>query len=388
MTIAQGFDAAALANLKRHVEADVARGLYDGAVIKVGRHGAVAFDEVVGFAARDAGQMLAQDSVFHAYSLSKAFTNVLVLRAIDLGLLALTTPVIEVIPEFLGRDLFRAARKPQINLGHLLTHRAGLSPTPKPVDYADLHDLDKVIAAICDLDAIGEPGQAFNYSPCLNHALMGEICRRVYGEADFAALAKREIFDPLGMKDTSFGLQQHIGSRLVPAKSEMPAANWLKDEDILCVADAVARAGSAMPWVGAVTTTADVYAFAEMLRQGGSIDGHRILSPAIIAKASTLQTGDMINDLYRHLAEPRGWETPPGNMGLGFALGGAGLKISQFGTLSGPRNFGNFGAGSTLFWVDPDRDISFVCLTTKIMEESENIARFQRLSDLVISAAL
>ena len=124
-----------------------------------------------------------------------------------------------------------------------------------------------------------------------------------------------------------------------------------------------------------------------MLRNGGTHDGYRVLSPAIVAKASTLQTGDMINDLYRHLAEARGWETPPGNMGLGFALGGTGLKISQFGTLSGPNNFGNFGAGSTLFWVDPQRQITFACLSTKIMEESENIARFQRLSDLVISAA-
>ena len=96
----------------------------------------------------------------------------------------------------------------------------------------------------------------------------------------------------------------------------------------------------------------------------------------------------MINELYRHLAEPRGWETPPGNMGLGFALGGAGLAITQFGTLSSPRAYGNFGAGSTLFWVDPERQITFVCLTAKVIEEGNNIARFQRISDLVLSAAL
>lgn len=114
----------------------------------------------------------------------------------------------------------------------------------------------------------------------------------------------------------------------------------------------------------------------------------RILSPAVVRKATTLQTGDAINDLYKLLADARHWDLPAGNMGLGFALGGDGLTVSQFGTLTSPGTFGNFGAGSTLFWVDPESQITFVCLTAKVMEESENILRFQRLSDLVASAAL
>lgn len=382
-----GFDSGALDNLRAAIARDVERELYDGAVIKIARHGEVALDEAIGFTDRAAARKAAQNDVFSVYSLSKAFTNVLVLRAIDLGLISLTTPIVDLIPEFRGKDRFRSDRKHLVNIGHLLTHRAGLSPTPKPVDYAQMHDLDAVIASICEMDVVGVPGVEFNYSPTVNHALLGEVARRAYRMSSFADLAAREIFEPLGMKDTSFGLTDTNRGRLVPAKPAMPSASWLTDDDIIAVARATDQPGSAMPWVGAVSTAADVFTFAEMLRQGGRHQGKRILSPAIIDKASTLQTGTMINNLYRHLAEPRGWETPPGNMGLGFALGGAGLTISQFGTLSGPRNFGNFGAGSTLFWVDPERQITFVCLTAKIIEESENIIRFQRLSDMTLAAA-
>lgn len=384
----KGFDPAALRHLLASMRRDIDNELYDGAVIRVARDGEIALDEAIGFADRPAGRAMAKDDIFKVFSLTKAFTNVLILRAIDLGLLALTTPVVEVLPEFWGKDRFRSGRKNLVNIGHLLTHRAGLSPTPTPVGYDVIHDLPTVIAAICEMDVIGQPGTEFNYSPTLNHALMGEIARRVYGAETFRDLARTEIFEPLGMADSSFGVSERQKPRLVPVRPAMPAASWITDDDTRLVAAAADRPESEMPWVGSVTTVPDVFAFAEMLRLGGTANGHRLLSPAILDKATTLQTGSMINELYRHLAEPRGWETPPGNMGLGFALGGAGLAITQFGTLSSPRAYGNFGAGSTLFWVDPERQITFVCLTAKVIEEGNNIARFQRISDLVLSAAL
>jgi CubicO group peptidase (beta-lactamase class C family) len=59
----------------------------------------------------------------------------------------------------------------------------------------------------------------------------------------------------------------------------------------------------------------------------------------------------------------------------------------MFGTLASPGTFGNYGAGTTLFWVDPERDLSFTFLSAGLMESNANIERFQKLSDLVISAA-
>jgi len=52
------------------------------------------------------------------------------------------------------------------------------------------------------------------------------------------------------------------------------------------------------------------------------------------------------------------------------------------------RTFGNFGAGSSLFWVDPEKSLTFVCLTAGVMEEARNILRFQRLSDMAHAAAV
>jgi CubicO group peptidase (beta-lactamase class C family) len=58
----------------------------------------------------------------------------------------------------------------------------------------------------------------------------------------------------------------------------------------------------------------------------------------------------------------------------------------MFGTLTSPRTYGNYGAGTTVFWIDPDRDLTFVALTAGLMEHNANTARFQRWADMVIAA--
>ena len=84
----------------------------------------------------------------------------------------------------------------------------------------------------------------------------------------------------------------------------------------------------------------------------------------------------------------RGWEPYPAYLGIGFALRGERICHHQFGTLTSPRTYGNHGAGSTLFWVDPELDMTFACLTSGVMDEGDNIERFQRLSDIAVSAAV
>ena len=143
-----------------------------------------------------------------------------------------------------------------------------------------------------------------------------------------------------------------------------------------------------MPWVGAVTTAGDVLRFAEMLRRGGALDDVRIIAPAILDVATTNQTGSAPNDLYARLAVANGWEVLPAFIGLGFMLAGEGLAPNMFGTFPSPRTFGNYGAGSTLFWVDPVRDLTFVCLTAGVLAHPPNMQRFHRLSDMVAAAAV
>jgi CubicO group peptidase (beta-lactamase class C family) len=125
-----------------------------------------------------------------------------------------------------------------------------------------------------------------------------------------------------------------------------------------------------------------------MLLRGGELDGARILSPRTIAVARKVWTGEMPNELYRGVAVRAGWEPGPAYMGLGFNVRGTRIMNHQLGTLTSVETFGNYGAGSALFWVDPALDVSFACLTAGVMTQAANIERFQKLSDIVVSACV
>jgi CubicO group peptidase (beta-lactamase class C family) len=382
-----GLDGVALERLLRQIERDVEEERYDGAVIIVARHGEIGLFEAVGFADRAAQRPAQRDDVFRIFSMTKAFTNALVLNAIDRGVLALTTPIAEIVPEFLGTDRFRGAHKRSVTVAHLLTHRAALVPTPTPLPYEQLGDLSAVVRAIGELDLIGEPGERVQYSPALAHALLGEAVRRVHGATRFRDVLDRDLLGPLGMTSTRLGAPRAWSERLVPVVARFPAGGWLGPEDIE-IMNTIVDEDSEMPWVGCVASAEDVFRFAEMLRRGGELAGTRILSPSILDLATRNQTGDAPNELYKMLYTAMGWEVPPASIGLGFMLRGSGIFVDPFGTLSTPRTHGNFGAGSSQFWIDPERDLTFICLTAGVMEESANLRRFQRLSDLAQSAAV
>ncbi|PRA45846.1 MULTISPECIES: serine hydrolase [Pseudomonas] len=381
------FDPAALQRLDDAIKNDIEAGLYDGANIILARHGQIGYEASIGWADKENGRHATPDDIYRVFSLTKAFTNVMVLQAIDRGILSLTTKVVDLIPEFYGRDRFRSGRKDRINLAHLLTHRAGLVPTPCPLPYDQLGDMNAVVDAICQLDVTGEPGVTLNYSPTLNHVLMAEMVRRASGANRFKDLLQNNLFDSLGMSSTALGAPDAWSDRYVPIRARFPDGGWLSVADIEVMNDII-NSEAEMPWVGAVSTARDVFKFAEMLRSAVKGAEGTIISSAMMDVATTNQTGDQPSDLYKALAEARGWEVPPANFGLGFALSGSGLYPSYFGPTTSPRTFGNYGAGSTLFWVDPAREVTFVCLTAGIMEESGNLLRFQRLSTLAIAAAI
>lgn len=381
-------DDAALTRLVSEIEADIARGTYDGAHVIVARGGQKVLEHVTGFAERATQRPLKNDDIYRVLSLTKAYTNMMVLRAITEGKLALSTRVVDLIPEFFGSDPFHMLRKDRINVLHLLTHRSGMPSTPNPGLGPDRFGvLADVIEALCTVDVLFEPGEHLNYSPSINHALLGEMVRRAYGAETFKALAQKLIFEPTGMKETYFGLPNALAERAVPLKAYLPEGGFLKPSDVEDLNDVMNEA-SELPWVGAVSTAEDVYRFAEMVRRQGETSQGRIVSTAVMDQATTLQTGDMPNDLYAMMAVERRWEIPAGNFGLGFSLSGTGTAPNFFGPFTSPRTHGNYGAGSSIFWVDPERDLTFVFLSAGVMEESENVARFQKLSTMAVSAAI
>ena len=371
-----------------HVQAvirdDIVKGRYYGAVIKVARAGEVALEVAIGDEGGAGTKPLALDSVFSIFSTTKAITNVLVFRAIELGQLALTTKVVEIIPEFSG------GLREQITVFDLLTHASGLPSVFTPRAGMNIDKLDLIIQAICEnVHATAAPQERVDYSPLAHHALLGEMVRRTDPKGrSYRQIATEDLFEPLKMTSSAIGRRADLRDRhVVPnfgpnsptqhLSSRVPGVNGaFEDEE------------AEMPWVGAVCSTPDLYRFAEMLRLGGELDGARIVSPAIIELATRNWTGDKPNELYKAIANRAGWRPYPAYMGLGFALRGPSVHHAIYGTLCSPETFGNYGAGSALFWVDPVREVTFAFLSAGVMGQAENIVRFQRVCDIVSAAAV
>ncbi|MBY6683097.1 beta-lactamase family protein [Rhodococcus sp. BP-316] len=387
LTLSTSLDHRALDRITERMASDVSDDLYDGGVVLVARGGEIGLHEAVGYSDRSTGRAAALDDVFWIFSTTKQFTNVLVLKAFEQGLLSPITKVVDIVPEFRGPDRFRVGAKDRVSVADLMTHRAGTSPTPWPLPPMDCADLSRTIGAIGEMDLVAPPGERVSYSPCLAHALLGEIVVRTLGRGrSFTQTLHDELLDPLGMADTRMGAPAAWTDRLVPVVAKFPPGQFFSPQDIVDTASA-AHEGAELPWVGCVSTVSDLFRFAEMLRRGGELDGERILSPASIAMATTVQTGDLVNERYSRIVAEKHWQPWLASIGLGFMMRGSGLRQTFFGTMSSPGTFGGYGAGSSQFFVDPERDLTFVCLTAGVLGEAENLHRFQTLSDMTVVAA-
>lgn len=380
---AVGMDPHRLQHLKAVIEADVSRGHYHGAVLRVGRSGHVAMELAVGTVGGPGTAALKTDSVFSIFSLTKAFTNVLALRAVEMGQLALTTRVSEVIPQFKG------APREGATLFHLLTHTAGMPGVWSPQIGMFEDRLDELVQAVIEhVHGIVAPGTRCDYAPVVNHVLIAEMLRRTdpKGRA-FRDLAREDLFDPLQMVDTSFGVRPDLRARkVVPDMRGVVPIPVKGRDDPHSMHSLFEQEVNEAPHVGMCSTVSDLWRFTDMLRRGGTLDGARIISPRTLALARRNWTDDMYNELYRAVALRAGWEPPPAFIGLGFSVRGEGIVHHQFGTLTSPQTFGNYGAGSSMFWVDPEQDLTFVCCTTGLLAQAPNIERFQRLSDITVGA--
>ncbi|WP_345750851.1 serine hydrolase domain-containing protein [Microbacterium rhizophilus] len=368
--------------LRGVVEDDIAQRKYWGTAITITQHGRTVLDFATGHVDEAQTTPLATDTVFSIFSVTKAFINVLILRAVELGRLALTTRVSEIIPEFSGAPRDRAT------IYHFLTHTNGLPGVwePRPGLYFD--DLTEIVEAVIEnIHGASEPGTRCDYAPMANHALLGEVLRRIDpAKRSINDILEQDLFIPLGMDDTRLGIRPHMRDRhafpdfrgIVPIKEL--SRNHPGDHGIFG-----AETQEAV-WMGSASTTRDLTRFADMLRRGGELDGVRILSPVMVALARRNHTGTLPNELYKTVALRAGREAPPAYIGLGFSVRGDALVTHQFGTLTSPETFGNYGAGSTVYWIDPELDATFVGLSTGLLAQAPNIDRFQRLSDIVVGA--
>lgn len=350
-----------------------------GRVVLVAHRGEVVLHEAIGYADRAAGTPLRTDSVFWTASLVKHLTNTMLLRCVDRGDIALTSQIREVISEYATKG------KDATTVADLLLQRAGLPFAPNlPLEV--LGNIQALTAAVSEMLPENEPGATISYAATVAQSVMAEIVVRLDGQGrDYREILAEQLLDPLKMVDTAISSRESLSSRRVPVvvRDRRPG---LLDPAVLELLGNSTDEDFVVPAGVGLTTTNDYFRFTELFRREGELDGTRLLSPALTRYSIRAATGDDPNNLWTYTKHSRGWRPFPANLSLGFYVRGSGIFPHAFGQLASPTTYGGIGAGSNAFWVDPERDLTYIFLSTGLLEESRSWERHQHLSDLVHSA--
>jgi beta-glucosidase-like glycosyl hydrolase/CubicO group peptidase (beta-lactamase class C family) len=350
-----GFRPEGLTELDRTLEAAVANRVAPGAVVAVGKDGALVHLRAFGRLSYDpASAAVEPDTIYDLASLTKVVvTATMAMMLVDEGKLDLDQRVSAVLPAF------RGAAKGRVRIADLLSHSAGLAGTA-PL-YKEVAGREAYLERIAAMNLEYEPGSKSVYSD-LGPILMGEILERVAGEP-LDSFARRRICDPLGMKDTGYRPARELLARIAPTEDDSWRGRLLHGE----VHDENAFAlGGVAPLAGLFGTAPDLARFAQMLLNGGVWDGRRIVSRQAVERF-TRRVG--IAGSSRAL----GWDTPSTG--------------SSAGTLLSPRSFGHTGFTGTSIWIDPERRLFVILLTNRVHPTRDNDAHL-RLRPAVADAVV
>ena len=371
-----GIDPERLENFFAVAENKVKEGFLFGGTFLIARHGQVAAARAVGESQPDKGRAAKPDDIFCLFSATKPIAATTVLMKVDKGDLRLFDKIADYVPEF------GVAGKSNITIAQTLTHTAGF-PTLAP-DWAmpKWGDWDATIARISAQALEYEPGSAVQYHALSGLWILGEVVRRVDGgKRSYAQICAEDLFQPLKMQDTHMGVRPDMGNRRVPVQA-LDKGGAPFPTEFLEMFNLPEVQTAAIPGGGGYSTASDMARFYQMWLNGGELDGVRILSPAMVDLATTIHTGDMPDRLFEMIRVARGWPQVPANRGLGFWVRGSGIFPTYFGSLASSRTFGHAGAGSTMAWADPAKDLVFVGLTSGLVEEDRSLIRWHSLSDM------
>jgi CubicO group peptidase (beta-lactamase class C family) len=378
-----GMDGERLERVTGSAGDDIREGRCDGAVLIVARHGKVVLREALGKTDINTDRPASLEDVFCVMSITKQFTAVRVLMDIERGKFSLTTPICEVIPEFGVKG------KQNVNVKHVMTHTSGLTtllPFGIPIDQ--LGDMEAMTLFACNEPILFQPGTVCIYNAYTSMALLAVMVQRLdEAKRPFRKILEEDLFQPLGMADSALGLPERLKERMVPVAVRDKTLG-LFDQVSLEALNFLVNEATEMPCITGFSTAGDVFRFTEMLRNGGELDGTRILSSELVKLATTNHTGDMVNHVYDYAREMFGWPSYPANFGLTFFLRGEGIFPMPIGLTASPGSFAALGAGSCMSMVDPERDLTFVFLSAGLMEEAKSLLRLQRLADLVIASVM
>ncbi len=291
-----------------------------GLVAMIVKDGKIVYHTAKGYASVDQGKKMEKNSIFRIASQTKAITSTAILMLYEEGKIQLDDPISKYIPEFANPQVLVSFRyadssyttKPSskvITIRHLLTHTSGLGYGVIDGDermkmiyhkagVVDLFTTDKItigesVKRLAKLPLHHEPGAKYTYSEGLD--VLGYLVEVVSGKP-FDVFLKERIFDPLGMNDTRFYLNEAQGTRLVDVHT-FQEGKW-KKYPVTFYDPAYPKAGAKTFFSGGagLSSTAEDYAkFLQMYLNGGSYNGVRLLSPLTIQMAMKNQVGDLWN---------------------------------------------------------------------------------------------
>jgi uncharacterized protein YbbC (DUF1343 family)/CubicO group peptidase (beta-lactamase class C family) len=349
---AVGMSAERLGRMDQVIQASLAKKELPGAVVLVARHGRVVWRKAYGSrAVEPEREAMTTDTIFDLASLTKIVataTSTMIL--VEQGKVRLGDPVVQFIPEMKGGG------RDAITIEQLLTHTAGFAP-----DF-DLRErwigYDEAIKRLYREPLRNQPGARFIYSD-INYIALGEVVHRVSGQM-LDEFARRNIFVPLGMRDTGFNPGATLIPRIAPTEKRRGQMNYLGDSGANAGAQGEQwlrgqvhdptsfRMSGVAGHAGLFSTADDLAIFCQMILNGGTYHGARILSPMGVAT----------------MTRPRAIAENGSARGLGWDI--ATSFSSNKGDLFPLGSFGHTGFTGTSMWIDPASDSFVIFLSNRV----------------------
>lgn len=365
-----GMSSERLANLDKLLQADIERGRLPGAVVAVARRGKLVYYRAFGHLDKDAGVKMTTDAIFSIASMTKPLAAVATLSLYERGLVRIDDPISTYLPEFGkqqvailkkgdgaegGFDTVPAARQPTVQ--DLLRHTSGIiyggrgaTPVHKlyPASSSSAGSTltsKEFIDKLSSLPLLHQPATTWDYGFGLDVA--GLIVERVSGES-LGNYLNSQLFGPLGMKDTAF----NVG----PDKVRRYAKAFAKDPDTgqnQFVLDLTKPLKFECGGGCAVSTAGDYLRFAQMLLQGGQLNGKRVLGRKTVEYMLANQMSPSMVNLIGN--------ADPTRADMGFGLGVA-VQTTP-GIVRTAGSVGSFswpGAYGTNWFADPKEQLVVV----------------------------
>jgi CubicO group peptidase (beta-lactamase class C family) len=353
-----GLSPSRLQKLSDAFKREVDKGTLPGATVMVARKGQIGWFDTIGRQSPTEARPMAHDTIFRIFSMTKPIVSVGIMLLVEEGHLVLNDPVAKFIPEFAGQkvgvekdgklELVPLARP--MTVQDLLRHTSGItydhtgnSLVQQLYQQSRLRSRKITNAEhavmVAELPLICQPGAEWNYSRSTD--ILGRIIEVVSGKTLGAYLTER-ILAPLQMAETAFSTGEENAARLAEPFANDP---WTGDKVQLfnMLEKPTMESGGG----GLVSTTMDYARFCQMLLNGGTLDGNRLIG------RKTLEF--MASDHLAPTVKIKGTLMAPGHgFGLGFCV------RTQAGIAPFAGSVGQFfwsGMAGTFFWIDPKEDL-------------------------------